>query len=276
MTTDLRAAVLGLTGAGLIGLWAAPALADAPCPGDELDECRVLIEINSTDGDIGFHVRFDAEGWRQARISDPDGNKIFEEQPSQTLRDQQLTENFFESEEPVCEVALAEDEDDEVLTLPEFLGRFPEGYYDFRVKLAGGEELAGATMLTHNIPAAPEITGFNTTTGVVTWQYGTDLGECTTVPMGFAVAPVGSIAGYEIAVEPEDEALSKFDYSIRVPIDEASVVQSHTVSASYLGSLPPGTELKIEVGAIEERPSDGSFGNQTFTEADGFATPEED
>ena len=259
----------------VLALLAMPAAADEPCLGDEIDECRVLIEINATDGDIGFHVLFDAEGWREARITNPDGNKLFEERANTHLRDQKLTENFFESEEPVCEDGLAEDEDDEVVTLPEFFERFPAGSYDFRIKLDGGEELAGSTMLTHNLPAAPEIIGFNTTTGVLQWQYGADLDACTTVPMGFAVAPVGDIAGYEIVVEPDDddESLSKFTYSIRVPRDELMVVQSHTVSTSYLGSLPPGTDVKIEVGALEER-ADGSFGNQTFSEEEGFTTPD--
>lgn len=264
-----------MTFAATFAAVAMPAAADEPCLGDEIDECRVLIEINATDGDIGFHVLFDAEGWREARITNPDGNKLFEERVSKNLRDQKLTENFFESEEPVCEDSLAEDEDDEVVTLPEFFERFPAGPYDFRIKLDGGEELAGSTMLTHNLPAAPEIIGFNTATGVVQWEYGSDLGECTTVPMGFAVANVATIAGYEIVVEPDDddESLSKFTYSVRVPRDELSVVQSHTVSTSYLGSLPPGTEVKIEIGALEER-EDGSFGNQTFSEEEGFATPD--
>ena len=47
--------------------------ADEPC--GELDECRVLIEINASDGDIGFHVLFDAEGWTQATISDPKAHR---------------------------------------------------------------------------------------------------------------------------------------------------------------------------------------------------------
>jgi len=83
------------------------ASADEPC--GDLDECRVLIEINASDGDIGFHVLFDAEGWTMATISDPSYMPIFEESASNSLEHQTLTENFFESAEPVCEEGLKED-----------------------------------------------------------------------------------------------------------------------------------------------------------------------
>jgi hypothetical protein len=41
-----------------------------------------------------------------------------------------------------------------------------------------------------------------------------------------------------------------------------------------LMALPEETELKVEVGAIELRPNE-SFGNQTFTEEDGFCRTED-
>jgi hypothetical protein len=239
------------------------AVADAPC--DELDECRVLIEINASDGDIGFHVLLDAEGWREARIDDPSGRKIFQEKPSGQLRDQKLTQNFFESAEPVCEEGLKEEDDEEVVTLPEFLARFPAGSYGLRVKLEKGGQLNGSTDLTHNIPAAPAEVDFDGS--VISWEYGDDLGECTTVPPGFSVAPESDIAGYEVVLEPEDEAFSGFKFTTQVPSNGPSY--SVTVPAEYLASLPEDTSLKIEVGAIERRPN-GSFGNQTFREADGF------
>lgn len=259
---DIAKSLLGTAGVALIFGSVSPiATADAPC--GELDECRVIIEINATDGDIGFHVLFDAEGWNESRIAAPDGKKIFSEQAFAALRDQKLTENFFESTEPVCEEALREDEDDEVVTLPQFLERFPAGLYDFRIKLGGGEELAGATMLTHKIPAAPADVDFDGSE--ISWAYGSDLGECTTFPMNFALAGEGDIIAYEVVLEPEDETLEPFTFAVRVP----SNVNSVTVPAEHLAALPANTPLKVEVGAIERRPN-GSFGNQTFSEEDGF------
>jgi hypothetical protein len=259
---DVLKSLLGTACVALIFGGGAPiATADEPC--GELDECRVLIEINASDGDIGFHVLFDAEGWKEARIIGPNGKMMFKGQAYGGLRDQKLTENFFESAEPVCEEALAEDEDDEVVTLPEFLERFPAGSYDFRMKLEKGGELAGNTMLTHTIPAAPAGVDFDGSS--ISWRYGGNLGVCTTFPAGFVLAREGDIIGYEVVLEPEGDAFSKFKFTVQVP----SSVNSVTVPAEYLASLPLNTPLKVEVGAIERRPN-GSFGNQTFTEEDGF------
>ena len=72
--------------------------------------------------------------------------------------------------------------DDEVLTLPEFLERFPAGPYEFRAKLQHGSEIAGTTILTHTIPAAPAEVEFDGSE--ISWEYGDDVGECTTYPGG--------------------------------------------------------------------------------------------
>jgi hypothetical protein len=248
-------------------------MADEPCPGDELDECRVLIEINASDGDIGFHALLDAEGWREARIHDPDGNKIFEESPGKNLREQTLTENFFESAEPPCWWE-ADNEDvdwdeDEVATLEEFLERFPAGAYEFRNKLEGGEELAGSTILTHVIPAAPVDVDFDGE--VITWGYDVEaeevLGQCE-VPEGLVIAE--NLAAFEVVLEPEDDEFSAFKFTVQVPPE----VNQVSVPTEYLMALPEETELKVEVGAIELRPNE-SFGNQTFTEEDGFCNTED-
>jgi len=267
---DIQKTLFRTAGVALIlGGGAAIATADEPC--GDLEECRVFIEINASDGDIGFHVLLDAEGWEQARIIDPDGRQIFHEQAHHALKDQKLTENFFESAEPLCESALVElGEDDEVVTLPEFLERFPTGLYEFRNKLEGGGELAGMTEFTHIIPAAPAEVEFDGK--VISWTYGSDLGECTTFPEGFMLADEVDIVGYEVVLEPEDDALGGFKFTVQVPSDVVGTSYSVTVAAEYLALLAifgADTPLKVEVGAIERRPN-GSFGNTTFTEEDGF------
>ena len=50
--------------------------ATTPCGG--LEECRVLVEINASDGDIGFHWVVDAEEMVAMHIDDRAGNKVFE------------------------------------------------------------------------------------------------------------------------------------------------------------------------------------------------------
>ena len=158
---------------------------------------------------------------------DPSSMRLFEEIAANSLQDQTLTENFFESAEPVCEPGLREEPDEEVVTLPQFLNRFPAGTYAFG--LDDGDR-SGSTALTHRIPAAES-----------------------------------AIGGYEVVLEPDDDTLGKFKLTVQVPPG----VNEITVPESYLSSLDPDTPMKVEVGAIEKR-ADGSFGNQTFTEEDGF------
>ena len=54
--------------------------ATEPC--GDFGECKVLIEINATDGDIGFHWLGDADDLRSMRIDDPNGAKVFENKAS--------------------------------------------------------------------------------------------------------------------------------------------------------------------------------------------------
>lgn len=256
-------------------LWTSSgAVGDTPCGGGELGECRVLIEINATDGDIGFHSLFDAEGWVWAQITDPSGKLLFKEQAKGALKDQTLTENFFESEEPLCKPDEAEP-DAEVVTLVEFLERFPAGLYEFRNKLPRGGMLAGWTELTHALPAAPDDLEFDGS--AITWQPGTDLGRCE--PEGGSGAADVPVVAYQVVLEPDldpevttDEALTARIFSVFVP----PVVNEVTVPPEYLDSLPADTPVKVEVIAIEERPN-GSFGNQVASEEDGFCVnPVED
>ena len=51
------------------------ATATEPC--GDLGECKVLIEINATDGDMGLHFLLDGDALNSARIRDPNGQKIF-------------------------------------------------------------------------------------------------------------------------------------------------------------------------------------------------------
>ncbi len=53
----------------------APALATEPCGG--LGECKALIEINATGGDIGFHFLMYADDLVESKIKDPDGKLTF-------------------------------------------------------------------------------------------------------------------------------------------------------------------------------------------------------
>lgn len=228
----------------------------------EFDETAVLVEINATDGDIGFHTLLDADAWKDVRIDAPDGQLLFKEQAKGSLADQGLTENVFESDEPLC-APDEEEPDAQVVPLSEFVDRFEAGTYRFTGQTLDNEGLEGTAELTHDLPAAPEILGFDGTT--ITWQPGTDLGRCQDdelVSNGTIPAP-GSveIVAWEVVVEPaDDEAVDPLRvFSVQLPGDAPNTV---TVPAEFISAYQAEdvAEFKVEIGAIE------SSGNRTFSE----------
>ena len=133
------------------------AFATEPC--GDFGECKVLVEINSTDGDIGFHFLMDGDDLRRAALFNPDHRKIFYYGTRRELGEQYLTETFAESAEPLCfdptEDDDPENDDEDFVTLTEFLDRWDAGTYHF-FGIGDDWELSyGATELTFNLPAAP-------------------------------------------------------------------------------------------------------------------------
>jgi len=241
------------------------ATATAPCPVDgDFGECKVLIEVNSSDGDIGFHLLMDGDDLLTATVRDPSGQKVFDESAKGPLMEQFLTETFFESAEPPCTVAVA-DPDDDVVTLEDFLDRWEEGTYTFHGQSEQGEKSEGETELTYDLPAAPQGLAFNGS--VISWSVGDDLGECADNAELDALVAAGVLTTH-----PEDVVVDRWEvvfdpadgskYTVRVPGDIFPL--SVTVPADYLMSLPDDTPAKIEIGAI------GGEDNATFTEIDGF------
>lgn len=263
---------LGL--AACLAAGSAPARGDEPCPGTEdgLDACRAYVEINATDGDIGFHAKLDAEGWKWAGIFDPRGFPIFLAKPVVTLQRQTLTEFFFESEEPPCWFDAEDEEVDweqhEVVPLSRFLKRFPAGEYKFRTLEKSGGMRAGSTIMSHALPAAP--TELELDGATIRWQPGDDLGRCE--PDEGSNAGAVPVVAYQVifepdvdAEEPADELAAAQIFDVLVPGD----VFAMTLPQDYLDSLPENTPAKIEIVAIERR-DNGSFGNQVAAEVGGF------
>lgn len=248
--------------------------ATEPC--DDFGECKALIEINTSDGDIGFHWLIDGDDLNSVRMDDPNGKKVYENKAFNPLRDQKLTETFGESAEPVCRESLKEDEDDVVVTLEEFLERWASGPYSVSGSADGGERLFGMTELTYEIPAAPQDLEIVNGSVIIEWEPGVDLGECATEAELESLYNAGVLPqepknvivdSYEVVVEPdvdEDEPnaalINSRVFSVRVP----GGITSLTIPQEYLLALGDGTPVKFEVGAI------GGKDNATFTEEDGF------
>lgn len=260
-----------VAGAALaLGTGTAVVMATEPC--GDFGECKVLIEINSSDGDIGFHFLMDGDDLIAAELSGPNGVKVFADQAKGPLKEQKLTETFAESAEPLCWPDPVADPDEEIVTLEEFLGRWAAGTYAFSGMGATGEKSEGQTELTHELPAAPSNVGFDGR--VISWAAGDDLGRCASrteldglvadrvLPLHPRDVPVVS---WEIVLEPDVEdgdPTGQHVFTIRVPGNIRT--KAVMVPAQYLAALPDDTPVKLEVGAI------GADDNATFTEVGGF------
>lgn len=275
LTRHILTALRAAAGVTLV-LGASTTIARATEPCGDLGECKAFIEINATDGDIGFHFLLDGDDLNLARIEDPNGAKVFEAKAKGPLSQQKLTEIFAESAEPLCWEDPEADEDDEIVTLEEFLQRWAEGPYRMSGSADGGEKSSGETEFSHAIPAAPANVAFDGS--VISWGAGDDLGQCGTfaelsdlVEAGVLLVhpQVVTVAAWEIVLEPDVEdgdATGDLVFNIRVAGNIA--VKAVTVPADYLASLPVNTPVKIEVGAI------GIDNNATFTEVGGFCVNE--
>jgi hypothetical protein len=267
----------GTAVAALLFGWGAPvATATEPC--GEFGECKALIEINSTDGDIGFHFLMDGDDLISARLTDPRGAIVFEDRAKGPLAEQKLTETFAESAEPLCWADPNADPDEEIVTLEEFLERWAAGTYRVSGMGEGGEKSEGETTLTHDLPAAPSSVEFDGKE--ISWAAGDDLGRCASkarlddlVDLGVLLTHPKDVAvvAWEIVLEPdveEGDPTGKLTYTIRVPGDISR--KEVEVPAGYLASLPDDTPVKIEVGAI------GADDNATFTEVGGFCVNQDE
>lgn len=267
--------ILFLAAAAAVVAWgtgSTVATATEPCM--DFGECKVLIEINASDGDIGFHFLMDGDDLNSARLHDPNGVKLFEDYAKGPLREQKLTETFAESAEPLCWFN-PEEPDEEVVTLEEFLDRWAAGTYVFSGSGDDGEKSTGETDLTYELPAAPADLMFDG--AVISWNPGDDLGECATAGelaglVADGVLPTHpedvAVAAWEVVLEPDVEdgdPTGNLVFSVRVPAGQTSV----TVPADYLAALPDDTPAKIEVGAL------GADDNATFSEEGDFCINED-
>jgi len=260
--------------AGAMVAMAITTVATATEPCGDLGECKALIEINATDGDIGFHFLMDGDDLVKSEVRNPDGKKIFKADAKKELREQFMTETFVESAEPLCwEHPDEEDDWDDIVTLEDFLDRWTPGTYVFKGKGDEGEKLTGETELTYLIPAAPANVAFNTGTNVISWAPGDNLGNCASkedldVLVMDGVLPMHPSAvivdAWEIVFEPDvddGDPLGQLKFTIRVSGDVTKFFPlAVTVPQEYIDSIPDDTLAKIEVGAI------GGEDNATFTE----------
>ena len=166
---------------------------------------------------------------------------------AKNLRDQGLTEGFFESAEPSVKD----------LSMEEFLERFPEGEYLFKGRTLDGDPLEGETEFTHVLPAPPENL----------WPADDDEVDATMPLIVSFDAVTTDLDGaplepelYEVIVETEGEILKV----LTMTLDGDTAAPMVTIPPEF---LERDTEYKFEVIVQEES------GNRTIAETEFVTLP---
>ncbi|MEQ8859781.1 MAG: hypothetical protein RIC56_14145 [Pseudomonadales bacterium] len=235
----------------------------------EFSEFDPIVEINATDGDVGFHMLLDGDPWRIARVYDPKGRRLISGYAAGPLRRQGITEFFLESAEPLCWDD-PEEEDERIVTVSEFIKRFRAGEYKAFGWTIENVFLYSTGELTHALPAAPEVrieVDSEDEDGevevTVHFGPGDDLGRCAFDDADIPDPASVPVVRWEVVVEPDDEAVEEAGlvfskFTVQLLGRERSVEVPEEFLAPYLAAGI--TEFKGEVGAKE------ASGNQTFTE----------
>ena len=208
----------------------------------ELDEVEVFIEFNSTDGDFGIQFFWDGEPWDRMKVEDPEGDVVLKVKIDESLREQGLTEGFFESAEP----------SKKVLSMDEFLERFPEGTYEFEGRTLENDELEGEAAFTHVLPAPPA--NLYPGDGDVVDARARLILSFDAVTRDLNGNPLEPEL-YEVVLETENGILRVLSMTLEGDTLRPEV----TVPPQF---LDPGTEYKLEVIVQEES------GNRTISETE--------
>jgi hypothetical protein len=218
-----------------------------------LKEAKLNIEHNATDHDTGFQGFIDSEGWKRLDVTGPDG-AVLTFKGRGELATLGLTELFFETVEP-------ENAD---VPIDEMLAKLPEGNYVIAGPSMengdGGARTEGVALLTHVIPAGPELLSPAAGATIPTIGQVASWGAVTKTITGDDV----DIIAYQLIIEkdapPHPHMIGKMgSLSMYLPASVTSI-------AIPDGFLEAGTAYSWEVLAIEES------GNQTLSSG-SFQTP---
>ena len=217
---------------------------------EELDTAKLIIEFQSSDGDMGVHGLMDSSGWSDLCVFDPNGRLILAASPQSQLKDLGIGSIFFESREPLLEEFSYDD----------LKAAFPEGEYAVRATSFEGTVLVGEALFSHDVPTPPIITSpelaedADTAEDVIVSTEDLVI-EWTAVTKSIIGQPV-TITGYQIIItndEYEDpNGFSRPIFDVHVGPDQHSL----SVPAEF---FQPDTVYEVEVLALEES------GNQTIT-----------
>jgi hypothetical protein len=222
----------------------------------ELEDSTIIIETNATDGDAGFQIFLDGEGWRHISVYDPNGRQIFDvETEGGVKKIGGGTELFLETAEPEFETPEE---------LQEILDLLRPGKYRFYGWTVEGDLLYGKARLTHNIPCAPELVE------PAEVDLEEDAPETVEEPVMISWEPVEGQLGPDPENEEEvgctDEEVEIIGYEVIVDDEEGHTFDVTVPQGTTSITVPdeftePSAAHKFEVLAIEES------GNQTIVES---------
>jgi hypothetical protein len=221
--------------------------------GDEIQfaDANVFLELNNTDGDLGFHAAIDGDAWKSLSIENPRDKKSLNIRTGGSLQIHGLTQLDFESAEPPFEE----------LDPGVFFQRFPEGEYDIEGRTIDGQEMESTATLTHVLPGPPRniaVNGIALSDGcdesagpvvdgplVITWDEVTE----SHPELGRTGEPI-EIVYYQVVLDQLDLGLT---FTTELPPETTEIVIPENFS-DYGGAF------KLEILVKEES------GNKTATE----------
>ena len=247
---------------------------------EDFEVAELYFELNDTDEDLGIHGKIDGGPWKNIWIRDPFYRLMMKVKARGRLRQQAVTELFFESAEPTF--------DD--LEPDEFFDRFPEGDYSIYGWSEENKLLKGESLIRHVMPAPPS--------GIVVSDVPinhktvdcesedlpeVELGEEDDVIISWdpvedshpTIGDEGDIeaALYQVVIEFDVE-VDEEDFESVFSVDLPPTVTEMTIPRAYidLGLDDEGEgEFKFEILVKEEE-----GGNQTAAESCFEVVPEEE
>jgi len=112
---------------------------------EDFEVAELYFELNDTDEDLGIHGKIDGGPWKNIWVRDPFYRLMMNVKARGRLRQQAVTELFFESAEPTFD-----DLEPDV-----FFDRFPEGEYSIYGWSEENKLLKGEALIRHVMPAPP-------------------------------------------------------------------------------------------------------------------------
>lgn len=237
---------------------------------EEFEEADIYFELNNTDGDLGIHGKVDGGPWKRIWLKDSTHRQLMNVTARGRLRQQGVTELFFESAEPTFDK----------LSPVEFFNRFPQGMYKIYGISEDGKLLVGKSLIRHVMPAPPDGIFINDTSvnlTVINCEEEENVPEVDLNDDGNIVISweevdeshptIGEegdieVALYQLVVEfevPEEEFESVF--SVFLPPDVTSMTVPGDLIGLGLDDDGEG-EFKYEILVKDEE-----GGNQTATES---------